>query len=72
MDKKIKRPNFFRDGYEKEFHGLKQSLKKGQCFAHCSFCNCAIKLEAIRQLFLPSMQLKNTRTLLKELSQTNL
>ena len=47
MDKKIRKcQKFFRDKYEKELNSIKQSLK-GQCFAHCSFCNCDINLEAI-------------------------
>ena len=47
MDEKITKPQMiFRDEYEKEFNGVKQSLK-GRCFWHCSFCNCDINLEAI-------------------------
>ncbi|XP_076812013.1 zinc finger protein 862-like [Clavelina lepadiformis] len=43
------RKNVFRDDYqdyEREFKGIKRSLK-GECFAHCNICNCDINLEAI-------------------------
>ena len=41
-----KRKNVFRDEYEREFNGVKRSLK-AECFAHCDVCNCDINLEAI-------------------------
>jgi len=41
-----KRKNVFRDEYEREFNGVKRSLK-GECFAHCDVCNCDINLKAI-------------------------
>ena len=69
-----KRKNSYRDECEKEFNNVKRSLK-GQCFAHCSFCKCNINLEAISKaatVFLHTMQLKSTRTLLDKLSQSNL
>ena len=37
--------NSYSDEYEKEFNNDKRSLK-GQYFAHCSFCQCDINLEA--------------------------
>ena len=41
-----KRKNLFLEEYCKQFNGVKRSFK-GECFAHCSVCNCDINLECI-------------------------
>ena len=73
MDERIrKRQIFFRDEYEKEFSGVKQSLK-AQCFAHCSFCNCDINLEAVEKAAVSAHRAtQKHKNFVVELSQTNL
>ena len=43
-----KRKNLFLKEYCKQFNGVKRSFK-GECFAHCSVCNCDINLECIEK-----------------------